>query len=237
MLTIYFYIVFFITAIFKIPKLYRLKKQKNKMEKTAYEDKINSIARNWAYILLKKTKSNIQVIGEENVPKDGAVLFVGNHQSNFDIPLYLSCIKKNKGFISKIEIKKIPIIKNYMYELNCIFINRNDMKQSAKSILDGIKILKNGYSLVVFPEGTRSKSHSMGKFKNASFKLALKSKVPIIPVTVNGSYKIMEGNKNNKIKPADVILTIHKPVYTDTLTDDEVKDLPNNIYNIINSAL
>ena len=73
------------------------------------------------------------------------------------------------------------------------------MKQSAQTIIDGIKQLKAGINMVIFPEGTRSKGAPVGEFKAGSFKLATKSKAPIVPVTIDGTYKVMEGNKN-KIK-------------------------------------
>ena len=106
------------------------------------------------------------------------------------------------------------------------------MKQSAKTILEGIKLLKSGHSMVVFPEGKRSKCDEMGEFKAGSFKLATKSKVPIIPVTIDGSYKILEGS-HYRICPAKVNVYIHEPIETANLSKESESKLPEMVEKII----
>lgn len=191
----------------------------------------------WASRVLKSTKANIKVYGLENLPKDGAMLFVSNHQSNFDIPLLLSLIPVPKGFIAKKELGKVPFISRWMKEINCLFMDREDMKQSMQIIIDGIKILKSGYSMVVFPEGTRSKGGPVGEFKAGSFKLATKAKVPVVPITIDGTYKLFEGNKNRIGYKKDVNLYIHKPIYTDTLSKDELAQLHTTVRDTIVSVI
>ena len=115
-------------------------------------------------------------------------------------------------------------------------MDRSSLKKSAAAIIEGVNILKNGYSLVIFPEGTRSKGGPMCEFKAGSFKLATKAKVPIVPVTINGSYKLMEAN-NNMIKPAEVDLYIHPMIETYNLTKEEEKQLHTVVENIIKSKL
>ena len=190
----------------------------------------------WAGSFLKLSGAKVKVFGAENIPADIPVLFVSNHQSNFDIPLLMYHIDKPKGFIAKKELEKIPMISEWMNFMGCIFMDRSSLRKSASAIIDGIKILKSGQSLVIFPEGTRSKGGPIGEFKSGSFKLATKPKVPIVPVTINGSYKIMEGN-GNKIKPADIELYIHEPIYTDNLSKEEEADLPKRVQDIVASKL
>ncbi|WP_066873868.1 lysophospholipid acyltransferase family protein [Clostridium mediterraneense] len=197
---------------------------------------IHEVSTNWAKPFLKLSKTNVKVYGEENLPKDGAVLFVSNHQSNIDIPLLMCFIDKPKGFIAKIEIKKVPMIRTWMEWMGCVFMDRSSLKKSAAAIIEGVKILKSGQSLVIFPEGTRSKGGPMTEFKAGSFKLATKAKVPIVPITINGSYKVMEGNKY-LIKPATVELYIHKPIFTDNITKEEELELPKKVQKIVASKL
>lgn len=104
------------------------------------------------------------------------------------------------------------------------------------AIVEGIKIIKEGHSLVIFPEGTRSKGGPLGEFKAGSFKLATKSKAPIIPVTMDGTYKLMEA-QGGKVKPATVNVYIHPPVETANLTKEEQIELPERVKNIIASKL
>jgi len=211
------------------------KTKKTKLNKNEYETMINRIATKWAKKQLKRTGARIKVTGLENIP-DCPVVFVSNHQSNVDIAVFLAEIEKNKGYVAKVEMLKVPFMRDYMKELNCVFMDRNDMRQSAQTILDAIEIVKNGYSMVIFPEGTRSKGVRLGEFKAGSLKLATKSRAPIVPVTINGSYKLMEANKN-KIVPADITLTIHPAIETAQITKEEEAVLVGRVKGIIAGVL
>lgn len=195
---------------------------------------IHKITFNWAKLVMKAAGAKINIIGLENIPKDETLLFVSNHQSNFDIPLLLSCIDVPKGFIAKKELENWPLISTWMKYINCIFMDRDNLRKSAEAIVDGIKILNSGYSMVVFPEGTRSKGKPIGEFKGGSFKLATKSKCTLVPITINGTYKLMESNKNF-VKSSDIELVIHPPIETRSLDKEELENLPETVHSIITS--
>ncbi len=186
----------------------------------------------WAKDRVADSGSTINIKGLENIPDQNGILFMSNHQSNFDILLLLAELPVQHGFVAKVELDHIPFFSRWMRCIHCLFMDRNDMKQSAQTIIDGIKQLKAGINMVIFPEGTRSKGAPVGEFKAGSFKLATKSKAPIVPVTIDGTYKVMEGNKN-KIKPAEINLIIHEPIYTDKLTKEEIAELPEKVRSII----
>jgi 1-acyl-sn-glycerol-3-phosphate acyltransferase len=186
--------------------------------------------------MVRVTGSKVEVKGLEHIPQDRAVLVVANHQSNFDIPVLMGYLTKPIGFISKVEMKKIPIAAHWMELMNSVFMDRSDRRQSLQAIKDGIETLKAGHSLVVFPEGTRSKSGEMGEFKTGSFHLATKSGVPILPVTINGTHNILEGN-GNRIRPSRVTLTISEPIYEEEYRDMDLKELARYTQNIIQSKL
>ncbi|MEG0307014.1 MAG: lysophospholipid acyltransferase family protein [Clostridium sp.] len=214
-------------------KVKSLDKKGKIQEKEAY---IHEVTSKWALSQLKYSGARVNVYGQENVPKDVPVVFISNHQGNFDIPLLMGYIDKPKGFIAKIETLKIPMVRTWMKYIHCVFMDRSNLRKSAGAIIEGVKIIKSGNSLVIFPEGTRSKGDPLGEFKSGSFKLATKSKAPIIPITINGSYKLMEAN-GNRIKAADVELFIHPPIYTKTLTKEEEENLPSSVKEIIKSKL
>jgi 1-acyl-sn-glycerol-3-phosphate acyltransferase len=172
----------------------------------------------------------------ENIPADKTVLFVSNHQSDLDILVFLALAPMPIGFVAKVEMLKVPVLRKWMKYIGCVFLDRDDIRQTAKVILEGIEILKRGHSLVVFPEGTRSRTGEPLPFKPGSLKLATKSKACIVPVTISGSYKIMEGN-GYRIKPADIDIVFHPPVYTDDLTAEEAKELPAKVENTILDGL
>ena len=191
----------------------------------------------WAFsMMLWIAGTRITYIGEKNIP-DGPVLYVGNHQGNFDIPIYLISIPNLIGFISKIEVQKIPLVTGWMNALHCVFMDRSNVRKSGEAIIKGIRNLKAGFSIVIFPEGTRSKGDKMAEFKAGSFKLATKAKCPIVPITMNGSYKIMEHGNGPWIKKATVDFYIHKMVETDGLSKEELEELPAKVQSIVDSKL
>ena len=193
---------------------------------------VDSVASKWARDLLKLAGARVKVMGAENVPKDRAVLFVSNHQGNFDIPILLGYINKQKAFIAKIEMLKLPMIRTWMKQMNCVFMDRQDMHQSLKVMNEAAEYLKQGYSMVIFPEGTRSKGDDMGEFKAGSLRIAIKANVPIVPVTIRGSYKLMEQN-GFVIKPADVEIIISEPIETIGLTKEQTNGLNDEVRSII----
>lgn len=234
--TIKWYFKFVAALIAETPKLSKAKKILDEKGQKEYDNYVYNVTTKWAQGRIKDSGAKITVHNQERIPNDRNVLFVSNHQSDFDIAIFMALIEKNAGFVAKIELKKAPLLRSWMENIHCVFMDRNDMKQSLQTILDGIHNLKNGYSMVVFPEGTRSKCSNMGDFKAGSFKLATKSKVPIVPVTMDGSYKIMESN-HYKIKPAVVDVYIHEPIYIDKLSKEELSAVPERVKNIIENGI
>ena len=216
------------TNIFRI-KIHSLEKKGEIEKRDAY---IHKITTRWAKFVMKLAGAKITIIGEENIPKDKTALFISNHQSNFDIPLLMSSIDVPKGFIAKKELEKIPLISTWMKYIKCIFMDRGNLRKSAEAIVEGTKLLRNGYSMVIFPEGTRSKGGPVEEFKAGSFKLATKSKCLIVPVTIDGTYKLLEAN-NNWVKGADVRLVIHPPIDVTSLSKEEIDSLHNTVRSII----
>lgn len=236
MKSILWYVHLVVSLLLTVPKALRLKRLKAKCSPDAYSAYVHGFVRKFALTQVRLTGSSFDVKGQENIPKEGAVLFVSNHQSNFDIGIFLALIEREKGFIAKTELLKIPILRTWMKEIHCVFMDRSDIRKSAKAIGEGIKILKDGHCLVIFPEGTRSKSSQPGPFKAGSFKLATKSQAPIVPVSINGSRKIMEEN-NSKIKAAHVSVTVHPPIFTAELGQEELAALPERVRSVIVSGL
>lgn len=218
-----------IEAKLKLPAVKKLPKDLPVHER---DRKMHEFPDYFGKMMIGCTGSKVTVEGLENIPKDQSVLFVSNHQSNFDIPLLLGYLNKPIGFIAKVEITKLPIVPGWMEQMHCVFMDRSDRRQSLKAIKDGVEKLKNGHSLVIFPEGTRSKGSQMGEFKSGSLHLASKSGVPVIPVRIEGTYNILEAN-GNRIKPANVTLKVFPPVYPEQIGMKDAKELTNYIKDII----
>ena len=137
----------------------------------------------WGFkVILKMTGVKVTVIGEENVPNE-PVLFIGNHRSFFDILLTYSRCRNLTGYVAKKEMEKWPLLSNWMKNVHCLFLNRTDMKEGLKTILEGIAQVKSGISVWIFPEGTRNKNEDLMDllpFKEGSLKIAEKSGCPVI---------------------------------------------------------
>lgn len=190
--------------------LAKFKKRKAGMSQEEYSKLIHSEPQKWASGIMKRTGSEVTVNGLEHLP-EGPVLLVSNHEGNFDIPVLLSSIPKPFGFISKEEVRKFPIIPSYMEEMNCVFLDRTDRRSAFKSITDTIGKLQEGHSILIFPEGTRSKGQGLKEFKAGFMRIAKEAGVPVVPIAIEGTSRIMENN-NNQIRPARVRVQVLEPL-------------------------
>ncbi|MBP3310614.1 MAG: 1-acylglycerol-3-phosphate O-acyltransferase [Butyricicoccus sp.] len=192
--------------------------------------------RNWARRLLKLAGAKVTVTGQENLPQSGAYMVVANHQGYFDIPIMLSCVGEPRGLVAKQEIDRIPGIRTWMRYLHCLFVDRSSPRAGAQTIVDGAKLLESGHSLTIFPEGTRSKGGPMREFKAGAFRIASRAGVPVVPVTIDGSFRLMEGNKM-LIRPAEVKVTIHPAIATADMGREELRALPHTVKDTIEAKL
>ena len=167
--------------------------------------------------LVKISGADVTVTGTENVPSDEPVLYVSNHQGNMDIPLLYSTAPQTMAFVAKKEMEKIPLLGYWMKERGCVFIDRENARSSLKAINEAIQNLKLGHSMAVFPEGTRSKSSQVGDFKAGSLRIAIKSGVKVIPVSIKDSYKLI--GKKGKNTPAKVSVHYSEPIDSKNFKD------------------
>lgn len=189
---------------------------------------------NWAFrVCLFFSGTKITYLGEENVPKDKAVLYIGNHRSFFDILTTYVRVPRPTGYVAKTEMLRYPLLRDWMKNLHCLFLDRHDLKKGMKTILEAIDKVKNGISICIFPEGTRNRTpDTFLPFKDGSFKIAAKSGCPIIPMTINNSAAVFEDHFP-KIKKAHVIVEYGKPIYLNELEKDERKAIGTYVQNII----
>lgn len=177
-------------------------------------------------LVLVTTGSKVELRGLENIP-DEAVLFVGNHRSDFDIVIAYAKTPKRLGFVAKDEMSKIPLLAQWMRLLDCTFLDRKDVKKGMQSILQGIENIKEGTSMWIFPEGTRysdTPANEVQEFKEGSFRMAQKAKCPVVPVAIYASDKIFEAQKP-RIKAANIIMEFCKPIRIDELDSMQQKRL------------
>ncbi len=239
--TLIWWAFFPISLFLELPRIKKLEKTKDKISQQDYWKKSYEIARVWAKPHLaiagiSKEKGTYEVKGKENILYDRPALYVANHQGNFDTALLMVDLDIPKGFVAKVELSKIPILSRMMNHMGCIFMDRDDPKKQLKAILTGIDHIKNGLSICIYPEGTRGKDTTLGEFKAGSFKLATKTQVPVVPITINGTYNLLEKNKI-WLKKTKVQVIIHEPIETKDLSKEEIKELPTKVRSIIEKDL
>ena len=177
----------------------------------------------------------LTVIGEENVPTDVPVLYIGNHRSFFDILLTYVLCPDVTGYVAKKEMESIPLLSIWMRYLHCLFLDRKNIKEGMKTILLAIEEMKNGISICIFPEGTRNRNESeldLLPFHEGSFKIATKAGCPIVPIAIHNSAGIFEA-QFPKMRPAKVIVEYGEPIYPDKLDKEEKRHIGAYTQNVI----
>jgi 1-acyl-sn-glycerol-3-phosphate acyltransferase len=173
----------------------------------------------WAKSSGLLTPMFVKVTGKENIKKNVSYVIVANHQSQYDIFVLYGWLGVDFRWIMKKELRNAPFIGYASAKVGHIFIDRSSPVAAMKSIEDAKKQLKNGTSVVIFPEGTRSRKGKLKKFKKGAFKIAHQLDLPILPVTLVGTNKIMGPGFLN-VMPGKVKLIIHEPIdvkkYEDT---------------------
>jgi len=177
-------------------------------------------------LILFLAGTKVTLKGTENLPTDRSVLYIGNHKSFFDIIINYAYMPGLTGFISKMEMDKVPSLRLWMRGVKCLFMDRDDIKQSLKIILQAIEYVKSGISIFIFPEGTRTKHEDdFLPFKAGSFKIATKSGCDIIPVAINNSAAVFE-KQFPKMRKAHVIVEYGAPIVIKDMDKDQLKTLP-----------
>ena len=184
-------------------------------------------------VLLFISGTKTKVIGYDKIPKDEAVLFVGNHRSFFDVVIAYAKMPNLTGFVSKKELAKVPLLSTWMRLLYCLFLDRHDIKAGFKTILQGIEYIKSGISIVIFPEGTRNTmENGMLPFKEGSLKFAEKTGCKIIPMVQNNTEKCFE-SQFPRIRKTHTVLEFADPIDISTLTKEEKKFLGSHVQRIM----
>ena len=234
-----------------IPKLIRglgeikrynsLKPEFNKLrEEGRIEDEQELIRlgqKKWVEATAKKLKMDIEVSGRENLPEEGPFMIYSNHQGFADIAAIVWACKDHCqiGFVAKDEWRKNRVLKESIKYTRSIFLKRDGGRSAVKAITEAKELLGQGFNLAIFPEGTRSQCHEMGEFKSGAFKFAEKAKVPILPVTVDGSYQFFE--EKHSFQPSHIKVTIHPIVHIEEMNKHQQKKAASEIESTIRGAL
>lgn len=174
---------------------------------------VHHYARWWARIQLLVSGVRIKVKGLEHLDRESPYVYMSNHQGSYDIFALLSCLPVQFRWIAKKELFVIPILGWAMRAANYISIDRSGKRKTLESIERAADKIRGGVSVVIFPEGTRSRDGSIQPFKRGGFTLAIKSGVPIIPITINGSRDVMP-RESMRVRPGEIRVSIDRAIQT-----------------------
>lgn len=169
------------------------------------------LRRVWSPVLLWAGGARLEVHGLEHLPAGQPVVFVCNHQSTLDIPALFVALPADFRFVSKKSLKYVPFLGWYMQMAKFVFVDRANRKAAVKSLEEAGAQIRGGISVALFPEGTRSEERTILPFKKGPFALAVKAGVPVIPVTIEGTGKIMPKNSWD-ITPGPVKVMVGAPI-------------------------
>ena len=196
------------------------------------DNKIHKVANLWAKILLLICNIKVKVIGTENLQHGKPQIFISNHQSDFDILILLAFIPVQFRWIAKKELFSIPVFGAAMRSAGYIEIDRSNREKSLQSLDEAALRIRKGKSIMTFPEGTKSRNGEIKPFKHGTFHLAVTSGVPIVPVSIVGSGKIMS-KRSLRIKAGQIKLIIGKPVEVQNFDIEKRHELIETVRNEI----
>jgi len=171
-------------------------------------------ARLWGKVALLVNGVRVEVEGLEHVHEESPYIFMSNHQGSYDIFAFLGCLPFQFKWLAKKELFSIPVIGWAMTAAGYISIDREGTRETVKAMNKAAQKIREGMSVVIFPEGTRSADGSIQPFKKGGFTLAIKSKVPIVPMAIAGSREIMPKDKLT-LNPGEIRVRIGEPIETE----------------------
>lgn len=190
-------------------------------------------ARLWCVLLFVR----VEVRGRENIDPGTSYVFIANHQGAFDIFLIFGYLNHNFKWMMKKSLEKIPFVGFACRVSRHIMVDRSSASAINQTMVNAKKILRDGMSLVVFPEGSRTPDGKMKPFKRGAFMLATEFGLPIVPLTIDGSFRVMNKTTLNTA-PGKIVLTIHRPMQqTGERTKEVMESMMAESFAIIKSEL
>ena len=195
-----------------------------------------NIAKYWSKGIIWMTGCTLTVEGLENIPPTGSICFVSNHVGIFDVVLALANIGRPFGFIAKKELSFVPFLNLWILMLGGLFIDRGSIRKALKTINHGIDKIRRGGSMLVFPEGTRSKGRGLLPFRSGAIRLATHSLATIVPIAITGSYDVFE--RHYRVHAVPVRLVFCPPINPNDMSADERRhQLAGRVQSIIQEVL
>ena len=186
----------------------------------------------WGPILLLLVGGKLIVKGKENIDPSKTYIYTSNHMSNFDIPILFAITSVSLHFIAKKELKKIPLFGWCIAAMGMIFVDRKNRIKALESMKVAGQLIKSGKNVIAFPEGKRSRSRKIERFRKGTFVIAHSAQVDIIPIAIKGS-EVLHKPGGLKFRPGKVYINIGKPIKTSSFADKEAEEFANYTKEIV----
>lgn len=195
-------------------------------------------SRLWGKIIVRISLLKVEVSGKENIKSGESYVFVANHQGAYDIPLVCGYLNSEVRFMLKRSLEKVPFLGVGCKYAGYVFVDKGNTAQVRSTYLRAEKALKEGTSLMVFPEGARSFTGHMGVFRRGAFMLADELQLPVVPMTINGSFDVMPRTSDGvMLSRHKLSLTIHKPIYPTSQGAENTRRMRDESYETVMSGL
>ena len=186
----------------------------------------------WGPILLLLVGGKLIVKGKENIDPSKTYIYTANHMSNFDIPILFAITSVSLHFIAKKELKKIPLFGWCIAAMGMIFVDRKNRIKALESMKVAGQLIKSGKNVIAFPEGKRSRSRKIERFRKGTFVIAHSAQVDIIPIAIKGS-EVLHKPGGLKFRPGKVYINIGKPIKTSSFADKKAEEFANYTKEIV----
>jgi len=190
----------------------------------------------WSRITCWMALCRVRSSGHENLDPKQSYIFVANHQGAFDIFLVYGFLNQNIKWVQKQSLRKIPFVGFASEKAGHVFVDNSSVAARTATIQKAKEKIRDGVSMVIFPEGARTHTGKMGRFKRGAYHIAYDLKLPIVPLTINGSYDVLKRN-TLRLNPGNMELIIHKPIPTEGLTESDIPELIARSWEIIHADL
>jgi 1-acyl-sn-glycerol-3-phosphate acyltransferase len=190
----------------------------------------------WSRLTCWLALCRVKVTGRDNLDPKQSYVFVANHQGAFDIFLVYGFLNQNIKWVQKQSLRKIPLVGKASEIAGHVFVDNSSAVSRAITIQKAKKQIVDGVSMMMFPEGSRTRNGKLGRFKRGAFQIAIDMGLPIVPLTINGSYDVLNA-RSRIIHPGKMELIIHKPISTENLTENDIPTLIQQARDIIYADL
>lgn len=197
---------------------------------------MDAIVRGWGFGIMAASGVRVKLKGMENIEVDKPYVFLSNHQSMYDIWAILGAFPPVIKWFAKKELFKIPLIGRAMAKTGYLSVDRESPREAMKALKEAAATIRNGSSVVIFPEGTRTRNGHLQPFKKGGFVLAIEAGVPIVPLVIRNSFDILPG-RSLIVHPKVIELEVLPPIETKDYGRKQADELLDRVYNIFYEQL